>query len=268
MCNLPLKALLKMTTYVLVNHKDVDFLIVGSSHAYRGFDPRVFERYGYAIFNLGSSAQSPRQTYFLLEEYLDKVSPKKVIFEVYPETFAVDGIESATDVISNDHLSMRLAAHSFGYSNILVFNTFLYRLFDEGILQREVVEPAITGKDTYIKGGFVASEEGFYKPKQIQVNAEFEFRDEQFEYFKKSVALLNDRGIPYSFIQAPVTEYLNKARPTPALFSERISNLGPYHNYQGELDLSDSLDFVDSDHLSQSGVEKFNEAVIRNEMGR
>lgn len=33
----------------------VDILFLGSSHAYRGFDVRLFEQAGYSCFNLGSS---------------------------------------------------------------------------------------------------------------------------------------------------------------------------------------------------------------------
>lgn len=245
--------------------QDVDVLIVGSSHAYRGFDPRVFARHGYSLFNLGSSAQTPEQSYFLLKEYLDGINPKKVIFEVYPETFTADGIESATDVISNHDLSLKLAAHSLSYSNIRVFNTLLYRVFDELVLGSEWVEPLVIGEDTYIEGGYVETDAGFNKPKELPAELEFTFREGQFEYFEKSVGLLKDRGIPYVFVQAPVTEFLNRIRPTPADFGERLRKLGPYHDYQGELDLNDSLDFVDNNHLSQSGVEKFNEAVIRDE---
>jgi len=41
---------------------NIDILILGSSHAYRGYDPRIFNKHGFSMFNLGSSAQSPIQT--------------------------------------------------------------------------------------------------------------------------------------------------------------------------------------------------------------
>jgi|SRR5690554_1143945 len=245
---------------------DVDILIVGSSHAYRGFDPRIFKRHDINLFNLGSSAQSPQQSYFLLEEYLDTIDPKKVIFEVYPETFTTDGIEAATDLISNDNLSFRLVVHSLSYANIRVINTLLLRIFDQLILRSDRTESLTIRQDTYIPGGFVATEEGFFKPKEARDQQAFSFKEKQFEFLEKSVQLLKDRDIPYIFIQAPVTNILNASKPTPNFFGERLSKLGLYHNYQGELDLDDNLDFVDNDHLSQAGVEKFNEAVIRNDI--
>src|SRR5438477_3987320 len=47
----------------------VDILFIGSSHAYRGFDPRLFAETGLTSFNLGSKAQSPLNSYFLLKHY-------------------------------------------------------------------------------------------------------------------------------------------------------------------------------------------------------
>src|SRR5689334_14184152 len=48
--------------------KKVDILFLGSSHSYRGFDPRIFKQYGLTSFNLGSSSQTPIQAKILLEK--------------------------------------------------------------------------------------------------------------------------------------------------------------------------------------------------------
>ena len=37
-----------------------------------------------------------------------------------------------------------------------------------------------------------------------------------------------------------------------------LSNLGNYKNYQNLIELKDSTDFFDNNHLNQIGVEKFN----------
>jgi hypothetical protein len=71
-----------------INKADhLDVLVVGSSHAYRGFDPRIFNSQNINLFNLGSNIQTPVQTKFLLEKYLDRLKPSTVIFEVFPEVF-------------------------------------------------------------------------------------------------------------------------------------------------------------------------------------
>ena len=37
---------------------NIDVLVLGSSHAYRGFDPRIFKKAGIKLFNFGSSGQT------------------------------------------------------------------------------------------------------------------------------------------------------------------------------------------------------------------
>ena len=92
--------------------KDVDIVFVGSSHAYRGFDPRIFKKEGFSCFNLGSGSQTPFQTKLLLDRYLDQLNPHVLVYEVYPATFTLDGVESAVDLLSNgkiDEYSIEMA---------------------------------------------------------------------------------------------------------------------------------------------------------------
>src|SRR5690554_1099753 len=63
--------------------KQVDILFLGSSHAYRGFDTRLFEVEDWKVFNLGSSSQSHLQSQVLLQRYLPQLNPAVVIYEVY-----------------------------------------------------------------------------------------------------------------------------------------------------------------------------------------
>lgn len=64
---------------------NVDILFLGSSHSYRGFDPRNFK--DKKTFNLGSSSQTPIQTKILLERYLDNINPKTVIYRSLSRDF-------------------------------------------------------------------------------------------------------------------------------------------------------------------------------------
>ena len=58
-------------------------------------------------FNLGSSSQTPIQTKMLLDEHLDRLNPKLVVFEVYPVVFQLEGVESALDFIANTEFNSR-----------------------------------------------------------------------------------------------------------------------------------------------------------------
>ena len=92
---------------------NIDLLILGSSHAYRGFDTRIFNNEGINAFNLGSSAQTPVQTNYLLKTYLKQLKPKVVLYEVYPETFTFDGVEAEMDLISNEELKINIYVYTF-----------------------------------------------------------------------------------------------------------------------------------------------------------
>lgn len=112
------------------NFKDVDILFLGSSHTYRGFDPRIFSEYGYKSFNLGSSAQSHIQTKVLFDRYFETLNPKVVIYEVYPATFHFDGVESSLDLISNDKNDFYSLEMVLKINNIKTYNTFFIALYE------------------------------------------------------------------------------------------------------------------------------------------
>ena len=61
------------------NIKNPDILFLGSSHAYRGFDTRMFSQANISSFNLGSSSQSPINTQVLLKQYLQKINLKLLL---------------------------------------------------------------------------------------------------------------------------------------------------------------------------------------------
>jgi beta-hydroxyacyl-ACP dehydratase FabZ len=58
---------------------DYDLFVVGSSHAYRGYDPRFFEQKGLHLFNAGSSAQHPSVSYQLLSHLAQNCPEKPLI---------------------------------------------------------------------------------------------------------------------------------------------------------------------------------------------
>src|SRR5580700_4956105 len=79
----------------------VDIVFFGSSHAYRGFDPRIFAAAGYAAQNLGSTNQTPLNTLYLAERYLPALRPRLVVLEVYYQTLSSDGLEACRDLAVN-----------------------------------------------------------------------------------------------------------------------------------------------------------------------
>jgi hypothetical protein len=244
------------------NYKNVDILFLGSSHAYRGFDTRIFSDYGYKSFNLGSSNQTPAQTKVLLKRYLERLNPRLIIYEVYPETFTFDGVESALDVIANDIKDVHLLKMALKINNIKTYNTLIYGFICDFFgLNKSFSEAAIKGKDKYVSGGYVEKEMEFYKPTEFP-KKEISFRDYQLETFSEIVQLIKNKNIKLILVYAPIPKVYYKSYKNNHYFDSTMERYAAYYNFNELLDLNDSLHFYDYHHLNQRGVEIFNNKLI------
>lgn len=69
--------------YDLEKSGDCQVLFLGTSHIQEGIDPmEIYARTGIISYNLASSAQPITTSYYLLEEALNKTSPKLIILDV------------------------------------------------------------------------------------------------------------------------------------------------------------------------------------------
>jgi hypothetical protein len=244
------------------NYNNVDILILGSSHAYRGFDTRIFSKNGYKTFNLGSSAQTPIQTKAFLDRYLDKLNPKLIIYEVYPNTFALDGVESSLDIIANDKNDFHSLEMAFKINNIKTYNTLVYGFICDLLgSNTSFSEPSIKGDDNYISGGFVEKKLSFYQPKDFK-KEKLLLRDSQLESFSKIVQLLKTKKIKLILVYAPIPKVNYYRVINSKYFDSIMRKHATYYNFNELISLNDSLHFYDSNHLNQNGVEIFNKELI------
>lgn len=244
------------------NYGDIDILFLGSSHAYRGFDTRIFLKNGYKSFNLGSSAQTPSQTKVLLKRYMESFNPELVIYEVYPTTFTIDGVESSLDIIANDKNDSHSLKMAFKINNVKTYNTLIYGFtLDLLGLNKSFSEPIIKGNDKYITGGYVEKEIDFYQPEELEKKENF-LRDHQIESFSEIVQMVKNKNIELILVYAPIptanySNYINNH-----YFDSIMRQYSEYYNFNEILTLNDSLYFYDSHHLNQNGVNIFNEKLI------
>jgi hypothetical protein len=245
--------------------EDVDLLFLGSSHSYRGFDTRIFEKHSFRTFNFGSSAQTPIQTKLLLDRYLKQLKPKKIIFEVNPASFVNDGVESAIDLISNDRNTVESVKMAFELKHIKVFNALIYGFYND-FLEREknFTEKRENKEDMYIKGGYVESKLRFYKVHLDTMPRTWKWNESQFKAFESIYQKIKEEGIELILVQAPITKSTYSLYTNNHEFDQRLSKFGNYYNFNTIIKLDDERHFEDFHHLNQNGVEEFNAYFIEN----
>lgn len=244
---------------------EVDLVFLGSSHAYRGFDTRIWQQFGYQSFNLGSSAQSPLQTEVMVKSSLRRLSPKLVILEVHPAILRSNGYESAIDLASNHRLNAHILLMAARMADARIINSIIRSagLQVTGAFGR-IAEPPETTKDRYVAGGYVEriSQERKLMP-ELEQEPEAGFRDEQVRAFRRCTSFLRETKIPFVLVEAPVTKgLLARWQPVRGEFDRIVRSEGPYINMNGIRGLSDDLHFFSPGHLNQAGVERFNAALF------
>ena len=245
------------------NTQNVDLLFVGSSHAYRGFDTRIFAQAGFKSFNLGSNRQSPIQTELLLGRYLTKLKPKVLVYEVCPIAFSTDGVESTCDIISNDVVDFNAVKMAFKQNNIKIYNTLIYSYYRQ-LLHKDdhFKEEKVKDDDTYINGGFVEKKIKYYTQEVDDSKREAVLNDFQKTSFEAIVAMAKANNTKLLLIQSPVTKATYNAYINNDYFDNEMAQYGTYYNANKMIQLHDSLDFFDGHHLNQNGVIKFNKLLI------
>ncbi len=241
-------------------YKNVDILFLGSSHVTAGFDPRIFSNSGYQTFNLGSSAQTPIQTYYLLERYLDSLNPRLVIIDAYQYLFQIDGVESMAELAANDYLGKDTLSYTLMYNNVRLYNTVVYKCLRD-LLGLKTTEKRVISHIKYIDGGYG---EGLSKSNINEENGTFRYilDPKQCQYFSNVISMLKNRSIPYIIIQTPYVRSYYEAISNREEFNLYLSSLGDYYNFNEIMKLDNNKDFKDVHHLNQNGVVKFDAKVL------
>jgi hypothetical protein len=242
----------------------VDVLVIGSSHAYRGFDPRIFAHAGIKIFDLGSSAQTPIQTEILVKKYSERLGPKLVIFEVFPGVFSNDGVESSVDLISNGPIDFSTIMMALRINNLITYNTLFFHSFKKLFLKDNFKEPDCKNGECYIPGGYVQRTElvGF-KGEHKGSPRNWVFRGDQINAFTRTLAFLKEKNYQTILIQAPITYNFYDSYGNNPEIDRFFQKFGvDYYNINTcNIGKCNAL-FYDRDHLNQKGVAEFNSLVL------
>lgn len=252
--------------------KNIDLLILGSSLAYRAFDTRIFEKAGLEAFNLGSSRQTPMQTNYLLNKYLDQLNPKYVIWEVSPFLMIDEGLESTIDLLSNKELDIELLKMSLSFSDFRLLNTATY-VAVEALTSHEIKFEEQLRKefDSYVPGGYVESSKIEFGSNYIGFLNQMVKNEIQLQFFDLSLKKLKERNIKVVLIFSPVTAeayldmpFLNEYK---LLFNELKSEQRILKFIDFNLEFPEITNnkefFYDEFHLNKFGVSLFNLKMIK-----
>lgn len=244
--------------------KNIDILFLGSSHMYRGCDPRIFEKYGLNVFNLGSSSQTPLQTKILLNKYLEHLNPKLVIYDIYPLTLTFDGLESSIDLLKSSGIDASSLEILWQSNHIKCFNAFIYFATKQFVFDENVKRVNVDNKDyVYIKKGYVQSAAEINPDTLLFGPNSDQMKPKQQKAFQDILSEINRKKIPLLLIQIPVTKKFESTIQHRDKFEEFIQAQNQFYiNFNNELELSDKYHFADYHHLNQKGVELFNKALI------
>lgn len=238
---------------------EVDILFVGSSRIYRGIDPRIFEVNGFKVFVLGSSSQTPLQSFVLLSRYLDILNPKVVVLDVLPSAFSIKGVEPSLDLLANDRIDKFNWELALKQNDLMLWNTLIYAQVMQVIGKHDDFKESIRKDryhDTYEEGGFVRKDSTFQK--EVQICSELgtlnwdEPLEIQLEYFRKSLKLLEKNQKEVILMNMPLAHY--NCYDNNDVVIESISHSITYMNHNNELQLTDKSFYYDEYHLNNKGV--------------
>jgi hypothetical protein len=246
----------KFTAWNASKHYDV--LVLGSSHAYRGYDPALFAQVGYTCVNLGSSAQSVANSYHLLRAYAQASKVGLVLLDVYDVTLEVEDLESTSDLVANvgDHATAARLALGLGEPRAL--NLFALRLWEQHT-------PPYYRDSTCEDSGYCHRADSVSGPVNYN-HRPFDPRQEQVDALRACARLCQERGIPLVMVTHPYPKSASRPRHAAcnAIVAPIARSFGvPYLDHAFDHDLHDQHHFYDHNHMNRAGVGLFNPKLIQ-----
>ncbi len=230
-----------------------DAVIIGSSHAYRGYDPFVFRDRGFKVFNLGSSAQSPLNTYPLIEHFLDRAHCPLVILDVFEGVFTNVGLESTADLTQNQPSDAAALDMAWAIRDLRGLNMMALRM----LTRRD--KPYYTS-DFYEGLGFCAIPDSVNREAPPPPDKGVELSSTQRHYFESCIRLCRERGIRL----VVTSHYARRNRRGPAhkvltaYMDSILADTGiPYLDYTNSPGIDDLHWFADDSHLNTTGARIF-----------
>jgi hypothetical protein len=235
--------------------ENFDVLVVGSSHAYRGYDPRIFESYGISMFNFGTSSQHAVASELIYNNYL-KGRSKVIIYDLYDVVFEIEGIESSLRLIQNlpeSEVASSLVKTDIRYVNAFMVRFCTFNQADEAPMKE------------YVKRGF-CEKQGMLSRTEPLTDSVFNRNEEMFDAFERHIQQMQADGVQvilcsHPLPQNPGLKYYHNGfleAMNPIIQKYQL----PYFDYTFMTSGFDREQFADLAHLNQQGVEVYNNMLL------
>ena len=261
-------------------HKaNVDVLFLGSSHAYMGFNPYLFDDALHVnSFNLGSSGQNPILTYHLLQEALRMGhKPILVVMETYWRILErhKEDYDYASYVFRNMKYSknkLSLLGSAFEFPSAL---RLISRFHNDRYLL-ELCAKSLAGADVgrYIGKGYV--EFNTIVSQDLLLNSTLDLQEVSLElrllhYLERIVDLARENGTHIIFVSSPLPPTIIRNSRGYHNVHNIIKKIADKHGVEyidynvpgDDLPMLADEDFKDTHHLNKGGVEIFNRDLIQ-----
>lgn len=236
-----------------------DVIVLGSSHAYRGYDPEIFNQYGLSMYNLGSSNQSIMASYFIASNYINRHNCKTVILDVYDRVFKQESIEPLSDIIQNITSEKVARQIAFASKDIRAVNMLTLRFYNKFSVPLNI--------DTLgIDRGFIPYTTQLSLPDRPK-ELEYATNKKSLRFFKKLIAYLHQQGIKVIITEHPLPLVYSITKENHELFKADIIPIMstykvPFYDYLYDSSMTGIQYFSDENHLSLRGIKKYNNKLL------
>ena len=251
---------LQMMRDLTSNPTKYDAIVLGSSHAYRGYDPRIFEQAEVSVFNAGTSAQNAKGSLVLYNEYL-RDRADVFILDVYDPVFELEGTESNMRLIQN--VPTNTAAFALVKQEVKMYtlNALVVRLASLNVKDE-------APNNDYVKNGFCEKKGILYAVEPLN-DSVFDANEEMFVAFETMIKQMQGDGKRIVLCSHPLPQspgLRNFHDKFLARFSPLIERLGvPYIDLTYYTEGFGINEFADLSHLNQQGVELYNSLLLQNQ---
>ena len=251
---------LQMMRDLTSNPTKYDAIVLGSSHAYRGYDPRIFEQAGVSLFNSGTSAQNAKGSLVLYNEYL-RNRTDFFILDIYDPVFELEGTESNMRLIQN--VPTNTAAFALVKQEVKMYtlNALAVRLASLNVKDE-------APNADYIKNGFCEKKGILYAVEPLS-DSVFDANEEMFLAFESMIKQMQSDGKRIVLCSHPLPQspgLRNYHEKFLSRFTPLIECLGvPYIDLTYYTEGFGVNEFADLSHLNQQGVELYNSLLLQNQ---